>query len=177
MPEQMDSLSSELRLLDEERGRFAFFAWRNITIVAWCSSPDAAAISRLARAGEAQVRAHAQGLSDVHIVMGKISFPDAATREALITESRKAVPHVSTVAVVLGGEGFWASAMRSFITGIHVLLPGRVQLKLFGRVDELANWLPQIHSSRTGVDISALRLAAALNQAQEHVRATCTRAA
>ena len=172
-----DPAGGELRVLDEEPERFAFFAWKNLTIVTWLVSPDAAAVERLARVGEARIQEQTTGLTDVHLVLGKISFPDAATREALITESRKAVPHVTTVAVALGGEGFWASAMRSFITGIHVLLPGRVPLKLFSGLEELARWLPEVHAERTGVAISAAQLSAVLRDAERHLRSMSTHAA
>ena len=39
--------SDELRLLDEEPGRFAFFAWRNVTIYVWLTRPLEPDVTRL----------------------------------------------------------------------------------------------------------------------------------
>lgn len=167
---QTDSLPNQLQLLDEEPDQFAFFGWSNLTIMVWASPPNAHAVTRLARVGEARARAQTHGLTDVHIVLGKIEFPNAATREKLIAESRKAAPHLAIVGVVVGGEGFWASAIRSFITGVHVLVPGSFQLRLFGHVDELVGWLPKAHHDKTGVRLDPTQLRANLERAQAHVR-------
>jgi hypothetical protein len=169
--------TNELQVLDEQPDRFAFFGWNNITIATWSGPPDAQAVTRLARVGERRLREVSTPLTDVHLVLGKITFPDAATREVLIAESRKAAPHLGTVAVVVGGEGFWASAIRGFITGVHVLVPGHFQLRLFGRVDELVDWLPAAHESKTGVSVPKEQLRAVLDQVHAHVRGTATRAA
>jgi hypothetical protein len=173
----MADAAQEPQLLDEQPDRFAFFGWKNITIVTWSSTPDAEAIKRLASVGERRIREHPESLTDVHLVLGKISFPDAATREVLVAESRKAAPHLGTVGVVIGGEGFWASAIRGFVTSVHMLVPGHFQLRLFGRVDELVEWLPAVHESRTGVRVSAAQLRGALDHVHAHVRGTATRAA
>lgn len=168
MSSRLSLLPSELRILDEEPGRFSFFAWRNLTIAVWLEPPDADAVLRLARVGEVRIKQSETLLSDVHLVLGRLKFPDATTREHLITESRKAAPHLAAVAVLVGGEGFWASAIRSFITGIHVLVPGSFQLRLFGDLAELVAWLPIVNENRTGVPIPSEQLHTVLTRARAH---------
>lgn len=177
MPVRTDFPTNELRLLDEESDRFAFFAWQYLTIIVWLAPPDAEAITRLARVGAERVRVCGSGLVDVHIVLSRIDFPDAKTRDILVAESRRAAPHLATVAIVVGGEGFWASAIRGFITSVHMLVPGRFQLRLFGGVNDLVEWLPDAHASKTGQPLDASQLRDVLQHVQNHVRKQGTHAA
>jgi hypothetical protein len=150
--------------LDTEPGRFSFWALHNLTIAVWRDQPTRDALLRLQQAAEPRAKQYPAGVSDVHVVVGRIAFPDEHTRQALIRISKLAVPHLAAVAVVVGGTGFWASTMRSLITGIRVLLPGTFEMALFGTTDELVRWLPEVHTKRTGqrVDAAALRHALAI---------------
>jgi hypothetical protein len=67
----------------------------------------------------------------------------------------------------MGGDGFWASAVRSFVTGLSVLVRGPFELGIFGQLDELAQWLPEIHGSRTGVSMLSSELIQVLRLAQD----------
>ena len=156
-----------LRVLDEEPGQFAFLGWKNLTIAVWTGLPDAAAIQRLALVGDARIREHGT-LSDVHLVTGHIGLPDAETRATLVSESRRAAGHLAAVGVVLGGSGFWASAIRGFVTGVHVLLNAPFDFKIVGGLEELVEWLPAVHAQRTGVHVLPDDLRQLLRMAQRH---------
>lgn len=160
-------MTETLRVLDQEPGQFAFLAWKNITIVVWTGLPDAAAVRRLAAVGETRMREHSV-LSDVHLVTGHIGLPDAETRTALVSESRRATGNLAAVGVVLGGSGFWASAIRGFVTSVHVLLSAPFEFKIVSQVDELVQWLPDVHARRSGVQVSAEELRCVLRSAQGH---------
>ena len=162
---QERNVTETLRVLDQEPGQFAFLAWKNVTIVVWTGLPDAAAVRRLANVGEARTREHSV-LSDVHLVTGHIGLPDADTRTALVNESRRATGHLAAVGVVLGGSGFWASAIRGFVTSVHVLLSAPFEFKIVSQLDELAQWLPDVHTRRSGVSVSADELRRVLQSAQ-----------
>jgi hypothetical protein len=153
-------------LLDAEPGRFSFWALHNITIAVWHDQPTRDAVLRLQQAAEARAKLHPEGVSDVHVVVGPIALPDDHTRQALIRISKLAVPYLAAVGVIVGGSGFWASTMRSLITGIRVLLPGTFEFGLFGTTEELVRWLPGVHAKRTGLQLDA----AVLKRALEFVR-------
>ena len=164
----MDELKDELRLLDEEPGAFQFFAWRNITIFVWLTTPEAAHIDRLVKMGEARIASASGKLSDVHLVTREVGLPDADARAALLEASRAGGPHLAAVAVWLAGSGFWASAVRSFVTGMNVVLREPFELRMFAELEELTEWLPAVHESRTGIAISPPRLLGMLRRAQLH---------
>ena len=111
---------AELVVLDAEPGRFALYGWKNITVAIWLARVETDAVERLARASAAYCVSYPQGLSNIHLVQQDIGLPDGRTRKRLIELSRGATPHLATVSAVVGGQGFWASRMRSLITGVHI---------------------------------------------------------
>jgi hypothetical protein len=162
----MANARDELRTLDAEPGQFAFFAWKNVTIMVWEVPPNAASVTRLSRMGAERAREHPGALSDVHVINGWPGLPSAEVRAALAEASREAVTHLAAVAVVLGGTGFWASALRGFITGLHVLVRGPFEVRLFGSIEDVAQWLPEVHAKRTDVVVSPAELERVLLEAQ-----------
>jgi hypothetical protein len=68
----------------------------------------------------------------------------------------------------LGGSGFWASAIRGFVTSVHVLLSAPFEFKVVGMLDDLVTWLPTVHARRTGVQLLPDELLAVLRAAQRH---------
>lgn len=148
------SKSGEFLVLDAEPGRFAVYGFLNITLAVWTARVQVDALDRLARASDAYCQQHPEGLSNIHLVQHDIGLPDARTRKHLIEISRRATPHLATVTAVVGGQGFWASRMRSLITGVRMMVPGPFELRLVGSVEEIVEWLPQAHERRTGVSVA-----------------------
>jgi hypothetical protein len=54
--------------------------------------------------------------------------------------------------------------MRSVVTSLRLLVPRSFEYRLHGTVKEIANWLPQEHSRRSGVTVSRDELEAILEQ-------------
>jgi hypothetical protein len=167
---------SELRLLDELPGRVAIFALKNITIVVWGEVADLESVDRLARVGQERIRAYPRGLSDVHVIGRQLGLPDSLTRTRLLEESRQATSHLAAVAVVVGGSGFWASAIRGLVTGMHVLLAGKFELRLFAESEDLPDWLTRVHAQKTGIGVTPDELRDALREAREHAAVSQRRA-
>jgi len=163
----MNEPKDELSLLDEEPGSFQFFAWKNVTIMVWLATPEVAHIERLVRMGDARIASVGGGkLSDIHLVTRGVGLPDADVRSALLTASRTGSPHLAAVGVWLAGSGFWASAVRSLVTGMNVVLREPFELRMFAELEALSEWLPGVHESVTGVPITAPRLLGMLRRAQ-----------
>jgi hypothetical protein len=157
----------ELILLDAEPGRFAFWGWKNITVAVWWAQPDPTTVARLSRLTEQRRKQHSAGMSNIHLVKGNIALPDAETRHALVQLMRELGPYLAASAVVVGGDGFWASTMRSVITGMRVLTPHSYEMRLHSNIAEVVAWLPTVHARRTGVTVEPDALRAVLARANE----------
>jgi hypothetical protein len=154
--------------LDSEPERFSFWAWDDVGIFVWYDVPKRDALFRLQRVAEPRIQLYPDGLSDVHVVRGRVGLPDQGTREALVRLSSEAADHLAAVAIVVGGHGFWASTIRSLVTGIRLLVPGRFEMTLCGSTDEVADWLPDAHAKRTGKRMDPAALKRALEFVNRH---------
>jgi hypothetical protein len=155
-------------LLDSDPERFSFWAWNDVGIYAWYDVPTRDALFRLQKVAEPRIEIYPDGLSDVHLVRGRVGLPDHGTREALVRLSSDAANHLAAVAIVLGGEGFWASTIRSLVTGIRLLVPGRFAMTMCGSTEEVAEWLPDAHAKRTGRRMDPMALKRALDFVDRH---------
>jgi hypothetical protein len=154
-----------LRLLEVEPGTCCAGAWANITVTTWQSRGTVPAIERVARVGSVIRSECRSGISSIHLIREGAGLPSPEARAALVKLMNTDVETLACVGIVVGGTGFWASAVRSLITGMRAVSPRSYQLKLVGNIPELAAWLPQPHAARTGVAIDADELAAALHTA------------
>jgi hypothetical protein len=88
-------------------------------------------------------------------------------------------PFVGCLAVILGGTGFWVSAMRSVVTGLRAVAPRVLDLRVHGKFEELLEWFPAEHLKRTGVNIDLdafKRMLESVAATQEQGRVEVTRA-
>src|SRR5262249_12915248 len=145
-----------------EPERFAYWSWNDVGIFVWYDVPTRDALFRLQKVAEPRIKRHPEGLSDVHVVRGRVGLPDHGTRQALVRLSSQAADHLAAVAIVVGGHGFWASGIRSLVTSIRLLVPGRFGMTMCGSTDEVADWLPDKHAKRTGRHMDPLALKRAL---------------
>jgi hypothetical protein len=149
-------------------GAHRVWLWRNVLVVYWYGHPSADSSDALAEITE-QVLAgmgDSDKLSYVHLITQKLKLPDAATRAALLESTHRFAGRTAVAGVVVSGGGFWASAIRSFVTGIAVLAPRSLDLRIFGATQELMPWFPTEHARRTGVQIDGDALLKILEQAQ-----------
>lgn len=136
----------------------------NLTIIVWHSKPGADAVERLRQVSERRRRQHPHGVSAVHLIKGHFELPDSATRDVFVRLIKEGEGTLAAVAVVIPAAGFWASAVRSLITGLRVLSRGTFDMGLHNTVDDVVKWLPARHA-RTGVTLDPEWLERALSQA------------
>ncbi|HEX5659681.1 MAG TPA: hypothetical protein VFX59_20940 [Polyangiales bacterium] len=105
--------------------------------------------------------------SYVHIIRDQLALPDADARTGFTQLLRKRHAELGCVAIVVGGTGFWASAMRNAVIGLRLLGPRDFEFRLYGTADELVEWLPAAHQRLTGVSIAPVTLRQLLSTAQE----------
>jgi hypothetical protein len=151
-------MGESLEFLDHEPGTCRIAALRNLMIVYWTSRATESAVNRLAAVTERVLERYPAGLSAVHVIASTAGLPTPEARAGFIKIMREKAAQLACVAVVVGGTGFWASAMRSFVTGLRFMSPRSFDLRLHGAPSEVMMWLPKQHTKLTGVTLDARQL-------------------
>jgi len=139
------------------------FALRNVLITVWHVPPTAALVGRLVQVSQPVRDFSVQGMSMVHLVKAPLSAPDEATRTAML---RMVSSHnVGLVAMLVNQSGFVLSVVRSVVTGMRVLSAGRFDYRICSTVEEVAEWMPELHQRKTGIALDQAQLLRALHEA------------
>jgi hypothetical protein len=148
----------EPTVLDSDPGAFLFGAWRNVFVGIWESQATIPAVDRMVKATDTLSELYPTGRSTIHIVAPGAALPTADVRAYFVNTLKKNADNLACVAVVVGGTGFWTSALRSFVTGLRWLAPRSFDFRMCGSIFEVARWLPAEHNKRTGIEIDSRRL-------------------
>ncbi|MEY4580722.1 MAG: hypothetical protein RL701_5425 [Pseudomonadota bacterium] len=155
-------------LLDVDPGRFRYSAWRNVTIGVWTNQATAEAAQRILRISKFMAREHPSGHSSVVFVLDGAPAPTPEANVALGKLYDTKFSDLACMAIVVEGGGFWASRIRSTITGLLISSPEAVvQMRVSDSIQGVVDWLPFAHSKRTGIAITAAELKAALTATRE----------
>jgi hypothetical protein len=158
-----------MQLVYCEPGAVTELMLRNVLILVWDQQPTAAVIARLEAASE-YVRQHAaRGTAMIHVVRAPLQLPNDAERGAMVGMMKS--HNVRSVAMVVTQTGFLLSMLRSVVTGLRVLTGGHFDYRICQSHEEVADWLPDVHRERTGVEIDKTQLLRALGEATSPVRA------
>jgi hypothetical protein len=160
-------LDDRLETLDQKPGVFSVNAWRNVTIIVWSGQADGDSVSRLKRVTKTTANLHRNGFSNIHLVASGLGLPTSDARTGFIELMKDYAQQLACIGVVVGGTGFGASALRSFVTGMRVVSPWSFDFRIGGTIQEIGNWLPTSHNARTSMAIDAPSLVRMLSQAQE----------
>ncbi len=153
-------------LLDVEPGRFRYSIWSNVTISVWADQADLAAAQRVLAISKRVVQERPEGHSTVIFVLTGVPAPtaEAAALFANLYDPRNS--KISCMAVVLEGEGFWASVMRSTFTRLRLAGGGALTFRVCENIEQVVDWLPREHAVRTGVQLDPAQLSGALHAAR-----------
>ena len=148
---------------DAEPGAFLFGSWKNVVIAVWESQATASAVERLAKVVEIVAKTHPER-SNIHFIANGAALPEADVRAKFVALMKQNAAHLAHVVVVYGGSGFWASAFRSFVTGMRWVAPKSVDVQLVATIEEAARKLPPVHFERTRVELDPRRLLKVLEE-------------
>jgi hypothetical protein len=151
-------MAESLEFLDGEPGVCRIAGLRNIMIISWSDRANGAAVVKLDHGSKRMVAAYPGGFSAIHIIADKAGVPTPDARSGLMKIMNEQAKSIACVGVVVGGTGFWASTMRSFITGMRFMTPRNFDLRLHGTTAELIEWLPKQHAKVTGISVDAKTL-------------------
>jgi hypothetical protein len=142
----------------------AFFgSWKNVFVSIWQLQGTILAIDRMLAAIAAMPRI-AEKRSDIYVIAEGARLPEARVRDHFVDVIKSSSQVLAGVSVVVGGTGFWSSAIRSFVTGLHWLAPRSFDFRLHGSVEEVADWLPPVHERLSGVHLDPARLRRVLDE-------------
>jgi hypothetical protein len=96
----------------------------------------------------------------VHLAIKQAPLPGAEVRKAYQDQAKRYGEHIASAAILIVGDGFWASAVRAFLTGVG-MVDRRIPSKAFADVETLVAWTTSIHNAEKcqPIDPEQLRLA------------------
>lgn len=150
--------------LGGEPGVVSFYGFENITIIVWHAKPTLTAAQHLSRVSIRRRTEFEQGISVIHLVQVTFEMPDASTRDSFLKLLRDGGGKLAVLSLIVGTGGFWASALRSLVTGLRVLSRGTFELGLHTDVREGVDYLAPRHFAQTGVPIDPDQLTGVLTQ-------------
>jgi hypothetical protein len=146
-----------------EPGHFSCSIWQNVSILVWADRATKEALARIQqRVTKQMIERYPNGHSNVAFVLAGVQPPTPEAREIFTRLYQEGVSDLKCLGVVLEGDGFWASMLRSSITSMQIDSGRKTALGQYTSVDEIAAWMAPLHSERTGVPITPLQLRFAL---------------
>lgn len=164
-PSLRPSEPARLERVAEYPGVVVIAGWQNLRIVSWFAQAIGPAVDVLAMSMN-RSQDYPQ-YSWVHLIRDKLALPDADARAGFVHMMTERSDELACVAVVVGGAGFWASAMRNAVIGLRIFASNKFELRLHGTPDDVVKWLPAAHQRQTQVELPAATLRQLLTQAQE----------
>jgi hypothetical protein len=159
-------MAQSLEFHEGEPGTCRIASLANVQIVSWTSRATGPAAIRVSDISGRMATGYPRGFSAIHVIANKVGVPTPDGRSGLMKIMTEQSKSLACVAVVVGGSGFWASTMRSFVTGMRFMTPRNFDLRLHGSSLEVLEWLPERHEKITGVSINAAALARVLSSVE-----------
>jgi hypothetical protein len=178
-PDNTDSMTSPRR--DDERAliskrvhyspqSLSFWSVDNVALFLWHESITLEVAAGLAELTEPMRERYPTGMSIVHMGNLQIAKLDPATRAELARHRERNRRYVAATAVVSLRGGFWASALRSVITGMFVLAKTENEIRINASTEEVLAWLPDANERKTGVAVDREELRRVLTHAEATIR-------
>lgn len=158
--------TSELTVLDQEPGAFAFYKWQNLTIIVWASRATGPCVNRLAAVTRVAIDAHPEGITNIHLVARGVGVPTPEARDGFVDMMTTHSRRLACVAIVLEGGGIWAAALKTAIMGMRVLAPRSFLLRMHDSLEDVPRWVTREHLKRTGVLVHPKQLRSVLVEAR-----------
>ena len=141
----------------------------NVAVVIWHAPPTAPVVDAWYAMIAPELLRH-QKVSMVHASPVKHAVLDSATRDSYVRGAKQAGPHTAVTAVLAPALGFWASTLRSVVTGIMALSGVRTTMRFCDNAEEVLAWLPESHERATGRPVDLEQLRQLLDEAERQMR-------
>jgi hypothetical protein len=124
-----------------EEGRNLIGTWENLVLAVWGESPGAAPMRAIHESHLALLQEH-ERVGHLVLIHGMPKLPTPEARELAADYNRRS--NMSSVAIVLDGEGFWASAARGFLTTVLFFQRSKAPTDLFRALDDALRWQDEV---------------------------------
>jgi hypothetical protein len=112
-----------------------------VHLVAYHDTPSIATLRASDRLHGALRKRYPGNTAILTWIAAGLKLPEKEVREVASDLFRRVAREIRCSATVVAGEGFWASAARSVLTGIQILSRTPCPARAFGRVGEASAWL------------------------------------
>jgi hypothetical protein len=109
------------------------------------------------------IKAHTK-ISIIQVIPDSTALPTDEAKDLLLKMTEAGGQSLACLVYVMSGEGFWASAMRSYLTSVHWVRHRPFVPRILETIEDVAFWLPSVHRERTGVDVPAQELLEVLTE-------------
>lgn len=161
-------------VLHVEPGIYQYHAWQNVNVGVWVGQATYEATLKLIDVGKEMRRRYPAGHSSIVFILDKLAAPTPEARELLARFFSDGTSLMCN-AVVLEGEGFWASGLRAMISNTHRGAAGSVQLRVGTSIDEILSWFPEAHAKCTGIALKSAELRPVLHEIRREAEAGARR--
>lgn len=141
----------------QQRDEIVIASWRNVAIVVWGAQATLPSVRKVGAMTADLVKTYGK-ISFVQVIPDNVPLPTPEARTALLKQTERGMPFLACLASILSGEGFWASAMRSYITNVQWVRQRPFQPRICANAHEAAAWLPSCHNEKTTVSVSTPEL-------------------
>jgi hypothetical protein len=156
--------NSPVTTFDAEPGKFYLAHWFGISISIFAGQADAAFLRRAGLMNEHWKKHYPTKRTNVTFLLNGVPLPTPEARAAFEVQ-RRGTMGIVNFGIVVEGDGFWASALRSTITGISLAaynVSGRTETT----IEAIAPWVAREHAVRVGEDLPELEIVRVLRSAR-----------
>src|SRR6185312_8197600 len=125
-----NSQAEALVLVELEPGVFGMYAWKNVMVVIWRGEASESNVRRIAHATVRLAAGWSSGFSSVQVTHEGGTLPSAGARSVFIEMMGRHGDNIAGVGVVLKGSGFWASAIQGAVTGMRMISPKSIPVRV-----------------------------------------------
>lgn len=165
LPARPRSLRPETVEIDP--GRFRYSLWENVSIGVWQNQATASAAERIHELSLRNAKRFPHGYSNVVFIMAGAPAPTPEGSKILARFYEQGATSIACIGIVLQGEGFWASGMRSMVLNMRMDKRSGMPIRVVDDIDSLLGWLPVEHARKTGVELDPDLLRRALTDARD----------
>jgi hypothetical protein len=162
-PLRSEPPSAQPSVLRVVPGIYQYSAWQNINVGVWVGQATYEATKGLIEVGLEMRRRYPEGHSSIVFILDKLPAPTPEARE-LLGQFFRSGTSLMCNAVVLEGEGFWASGLRAMLSNTHRGASGSVQVGVGTSIEEILGWFPEAHARCTGVMVKTIELRTVLHE-------------
>jgi len=120
---------------------FVVATWDRVLLEAFSGGVTLESLRARAEAHRQLYDRHPGRVLSLTVARNGIRLPEAEVRSEAVRVMKQIGPKTEQIVVAVPGQGFWASAARSALTGMMLLAPKATRMQIVGGVEEAVRTL------------------------------------